>query len=75
MSKQTASWLSGLSGTPEPLLTVAGSVAISIIAYYATKALVPLLADDFISVGLKGVDLLKGHGRDPKTGKPAGPAL
>lgn len=62
-------------GLPEPLLTIAGSGFISVVAYHATAALVPLLKDDFIAVGLKGIDLLKGNGRDAKTGKLSGPAL
>jgi UDP-N-acetylglucosamine--dolichyl-phosphate N-acetylglucosaminephosphotransferase len=60
--------------TPEPLLTLAGSLGISYVAYVATSALIPRLRNDFIAKGLKGIDLLKGYERDDG-GKLKGPAL
>lgn len=65
--------LSALYGTPEPLLTLGGSLLISWIAYVSTAALIPRLREDFIAKGLKGIDLLKGHKRE--NGKLQGPAL
>ena len=65
--------LAALYGTPEPLLTLGGSLLISYIAYAATAALIPRLRQDFIAKGLKGIDLLKGYKRE--NGKLQGPAL
>ena len=73
-SSSSSSSLSSLYGNPEPLLTLAGSLLISYLAYLATAGLIPRLRDDFIAKGLKGVDLLKGYKRD-KDGKLQGPAL
>lgn len=65
--------LAVLYGTPEPLLTLGGSLLISYIAYVSTARLIPLLREDFIAKGLKGIDLLKGYKRE--NGKLQGPAL
>jgi UDP-N-acetylglucosamine--dolichyl-phosphate N-acetylglucosaminephosphotransferase len=67
--------LASLYGTPEPALTLLGSLVISYVAYISTSALIPRLRDDFVSKGLKGIDLLKGYPRDAKTGKMQGPEL
>jgi UDP-N-acetylglucosamine--dolichyl-phosphate N-acetylglucosaminephosphotransferase len=74
MGQSASSTLVSTYGAPEPLLTLAGSLGISYIAYVATGALIPRLRNDFIAIGLKGIDLLKGYERDDG-GKLRGPAL
>jgi len=43
----------------EPLLTLLLSLSISFLAYFLTSSLVPFLANDLVSKGLKGKDMLK----------------
>ena len=74
MGQSASSTLVSTYGAPEPLLTLAGSLGISYIAYVATSALIPRLRNDFIAIGLKGIDLLKGYERDDG-GTLKGPAL
>ncbi|KAL8280509.1 hypothetical protein RQP46_007157 [Phenoliferia psychrophenolica] len=48
-----------MSGTPEPATTVIASLVLSLIAYYETATLVPLLGPQLVEKGLGGVDMLK----------------
>jgi len=59
--------------TPEPLLTLLTSLSISYVAYALTSSLIPRLRDDFVKIGLKGIDLLKGYKRE--NGRIKGPEL
>lgn len=59
--------------TPEPLLTLLVSLSISFLAYKLTSDLIPRLSRDFVRIGLKGIDLLKGHKR--VNGRLQGPEL
>jgi UDP-N-acetylglucosamine--dolichyl-phosphate N-acetylglucosaminephosphotransferase len=60
----------------DSLYTVTASLGIGYIAYAATAALVPLLADDLISKGLSGRDMLKpGFKRKGDGGTAAGKLL
>lgn len=52
----------------EPTLTVLLSLAIAVLAYRAVASLVPFLASDLVSKGLRGRDMLKpGFKRDDDT--------
>lgn len=52
----------------EPTLTVLLSLAIAVLAYRTVAALVPFLANDLVSKGLRGRDMLKpGFKRDDET--------
>ncbi|BGP03839.1 tunicamycin resistance protein [Rhodotorula toruloides] len=52
----------------EPTLTVLLSLAIAVLAYRTVAALVPFLANDLVSKGLRGRDMLKpGFKRDNET--------
>lgn len=71
----SAASVTAVYGTPEPFVTLLGSLVISYLAYALTAALIPRLRNDFVKIGLKGVDLLKGYSRDAQTNRVQGPEL
>ncbi|GAA5938049.1 UDP-N-acetylglucosamine--dolichyl-phosphate N-acetylglucosaminephosphotransferase [Sporobolomyces koalae] len=65
MGTATAHAPTGANSPSEPTVTVVVSIVISLLAYHLTAKLVPFLADDLVSKGLRGRDMLKpGFHRD-----------